>query len=308
MSYLVYVVVWVLGSVLIGLCVGFYLGRTMHVSMELDEARRERAATLKALLELLASTEKLTADVDTHTTEIAQVGERVGGLKLTGEMEDVQHALLSQIGSVLKSNQQLEEDLQYSRYRMEEQAQEIDRSRAEARTDMLSGVANRKALDEKLQYLLTNFKRTGEPFVLVLADVDHFKWINDTHGHPAGDRVVGHVGEFLKNFVRSGDFVSRYGGDEFAIVLPQTALETGERIGERVCTAIARNNFDIGLRGERAAMTFSVGVAAVTEGDTIEALLARVDRALYKSKSSGRNQAYADRGADEPQKVCAVAG
>jgi len=302
-TYLVYVVVWVLGSVLIGLCIGFYLGRTTHVSVELEMARKERTHTLKALVDLLQSTERLTNDVDTHSTEIAQVGHRVGNLKLSGEMEDVQRALLDQIGSVLKSNHRLEEDLQFTRYRMEEQAQEIDRTRVEARTDSLSGVANRKAFDEKLQFLLTNWKRSGESFVLVLADMDHFKWINDTHGHPAGDRVVGHVGSFLNAFVRSGDFVARYGGDEFGILLPQTDLPTGERIADRVCTAIGRSNFDIGLRGERAAMTFSVGVTAVREGDTVDAILKRADKALYKSKASGRNQVHADRGREEPVKV-----
>src|SRR5215213_4438134 len=176
MISLVYVSAWVLTSVTVGLCVGFYLGRTTCVSKQLDLAKKERESTLKTLITLLESTTRLASDVDSHNNELQTVGKHIEELKLSGEMEDVQQALLRTVSAVLEANHRLEEDLQYTSYRVEEQAQEIDRTRVEARTDVLSGVANRKAFDEKLQYLATNCRRTGEPFALVLADVDHFKW------------------------------------------------------------------------------------------------------------------------------------
>jgi diguanylate cyclase len=289
MTSLVYVTAWVLTSVTVGLCVGFYLGRTTCVSKQLLLAKKERESALKTLLSLLESTSKLTSDVGSHNTELAAVGRQIEELTLSGELEDVQQALLRTVGAVLEANHRLEEDLHYTTYRVEEQAQEIDRSRAEARTDALSGVANRKAFDEKLQFLTTNWKRTGEPFALVLADVDHFKWINDTHGHPAGDLVVQHVGNFLKSTLRSGDFVARYGGDEFALLFPQTELEIAAKVSERIRASITKNNFDVGGNGERAAITFSMGVAASTDASSAAEILKHADEAVYQSKRSGRN-------------------
>jgi diguanylate cyclase len=289
MTSLVYVTAWVLTSVTVGLCVGFYLGRTTCVSKQLLLAKKERESALKTLLDLLESTAKLTSDVGSHNTELAAVGRQIEELTLSGELEDVQQVLLRTVGAVLEANHRLEEDLHYTSYQVEEQAQEIDRTRAEARTDALSGVANRKAFDEKLQFLTTNWKRTGEPFALVLADVDHFKWINDTHGHPAGDLVVQHVGSFLKSTLRSGDFVARYGGDEFALLFPQTDLEIASKVAERIRVSITKNNFDVGGNGERVAITFSMGVAAAREGTTAAELLKHADQAVYQSKRSGRN-------------------
>lgn len=290
-SSFVYVLLWVLPSVLAGVMVGFYVGHGSRADKDQNqkEARKEREATLQALVALLQSTEQLATDVGSHNSEILQVGLHVGELKLTGELGDVQRSLLAEITHVLDSNQKLEEDLNYARCRMEQQAQEIDRTRLEARTDALSGVGNRKAFDERLPVLLGNWKRQRESFVLVLADVDHFKWINDTHGHPAGDRVVAHVGRFLKECVREGDYVARFGGDEFALLVTHAELELGGKIAERIRLSTSRTNFDVGVH-ERVTVTFSMGVAAVREGDTGESLLARADKALYLSKQSGRNQ------------------
>jgi diguanylate cyclase (GGDEF)-like protein len=261
---------------------------------------------LKALLGLLKSTEQLTTDVDSRNTELAQVGRSVGDLHVTGELQEVQHELLRQIAAVIESNHRLEDDLVCTRYRLEEQARELDRTREEARTDTLSGTANRKSFDEALQFLVASFNREGTPFALVLADVDHFKWINDTHGHPAGDRVVEGVGEFLNECIREGDIAARYGGDEFTLLLPHVDREAAARIADRIRVGVERRNFDIGVRGERVSVTFSMGLAAVRQGDTFESVLQRADKALYRSKQSGRNQLTTDAALPDESELAAA--
>jgi diguanylate cyclase len=292
MEPLFYIVVWVLPSVMIGVMVGVYWGRAPMLIRERKLAQEERESTLKALVTLMESTEKLSTDVGSHNTEITAVGKTVEHLNTEGDMQVMQYKLLEKVAEVVEANLRLQDDLVVARYRMDEQARELDRTRVEARTDVLSGIDNRKSFDETLDYLLRNFKRSGALFSMILCDIDHFKWINDTHGHTAGDLVVGHVGALLKRCLRAGDYVARYGGDEFVLLLPGTTLETAQNVADRIRLEVEWHNFDVGVNRQRVAITFSVGVASAREGDNAKTIIQRVDRALYKSKQAGRNQTH----------------
>ena len=151
MDTLAYIAPWVLGSVCIGVVAGFYLGRSVSPRHEEEDfVERERKATLEVLVELLSSAERMTSQVQTHNTEIQETAHHVGEIDADGKMETVKQALLEHMGTLLDANQRLQQDLTYNRYQMEEQAEQIDDARREARTDGLTTVANRKALDEKL--------------------------------------------------------------------------------------------------------------------------------------------------------------
>jgi diguanylate cyclase len=290
MDTLAYIAIWVFGSVCVGLAAGFFVGRSRPKAQEAEPGQKERQATLKVLLELLKAAEQLTSDVECHNSEIQESAEHVGSLQVTGEMETVKQALLGHMTALMVSNKRLQNDVVCTRYHLEEQAQEIDEARREARTDALTTVPNRKALNEKLHLLIDAWWREQESFMLMLIDLDHFKRINDSHGHLAGDRVLSKVGSWLKEWVREGDFVGRYGGDEFGILLPLTELDAGMELAEKIRSRAADRASRVAVRGEQVSVSLSIGVAVSAEGDSAESILYRADHALYKSKRMGRNQ------------------
>jgi diguanylate cyclase (GGDEF)-like protein len=156
-----------------------------------------------------------------------------------------------------------------------------------ASTDALTGLANRRAAGETAHRMAAHAGRTATPLAAILFDLDHFKHINDTHGHPKGDEVLAAVGDVASSVVRASDFAGRYGGEEFLVLLPGADAEGARVVAEKLRDAISR----LQVNGVDRAVTASFGVAAVPEhaGDANE-LLRQADRALYVAKHAGRDR------------------
>jgi two-component system cell cycle response regulator len=163
--------------------------------------------------------------------------------------------------------------------------------------DPLTGLYNRRHFEERLVAELAAAQRHGRPVSLLLIDIDHFKTINDSYGHLAGDEALKHVGGVLHDALRKEDVLARFGGEEFVVVARETGLEGGKALGERIRGAVERSRLtfqgkDVGLTVS-IGVTVSIGITEFVPGRTDRDLFETVDRALYLAKEGGRNRVVA---------------
>ncbi|HND49716.1 MAG TPA: GGDEF domain-containing protein, partial [Anaerolineales bacterium] len=154
-----------------------------------------------------------------------------------------------------------------------------------ATTDKLTGLLNRYAGSAKLSEEFEYGAGNSTDLAVILVDVDHFKEINDFHGHLVGDKVLKEFGDVISNFIRKTDSVVRWGGEEFLVILPNTTIENGARLAERL-----REEIDQRVFATQLHVTASFGVASRQHGQDMEALFHAADQAMYKAKKGGRNQ------------------
>jgi diguanylate cyclase (GGDEF)-like protein len=168
-----------------------------------------------------------------------------------------------------------------------------EKARAEelARTDFLTGLANRRAFYEQGEIELHRLQESTRPAVVVMLDIDHFKSINDRYGHASGDAVIRALANLIRGNLRADDIAGRLGGEEFALLLPDTAADDAFAAAERI--RVAAESLLVEGEGVRISFTISVGVAMLFEGATLDQWIARADAALYKAKQSGRNRVLA---------------
>ena len=292
LSSIIFVCVWSLGTVGVGLICGFFMGRIYTLHNEPKRLKREREQTMKALLSVMNCTDQLNDDVGSHNNALESAAREIASVESDSRLVVLQAELMNNISQVVESNKQLENDLIVSKYALESQAQELDSTRKEARTDTLCDVGNRKAIDEAMQFMISRYQGKQKSFGLMLIDIDHFKRINDTFGHQAGDDVLLSIAKALKECVRPEDFVGRLGGDEFVIILDGLTKQNADLVGTRIRSTVELYDFSIANSGQSTVVTMSMGLAVVRKDDDAATLYDRADKALYKSKELGRNRLY----------------
>ena len=160
---------------------------------------------------------------------------------------------------------------------------------AEAATlDPLTGLLNRRGFTDQSEAEIQRFLRTGREFSIVLGDIDNFKIVNDIHGHACGDHLLESLAKLLRERVREMDDVSRWGGEEFIILLPETNSDGAALLAEKLRASVQERDFD--YKGRRLNITMTFGVASFLRGETLDSCIARADTALYQGKERGRNR------------------
>lgn len=207
-------------------------------------------------------------------------------------------SLLKWISSyLLSSEQRLTSGLQKKNQELEQTLDHLRRTRAErdhqealARTDELTGLLNRRSMNVELASLIRRPFRPGERLALLLVDLDDFKRINDSHGHPCGDAVLRGVAGILRSSVRPMDLPCRIGGDEFAVVFPGVTRELARSRAESIRRRICEEPLDLRGFGRRVTVSVSLGGAFYRESETVPELFARADQGLYEAKRRGKNR------------------
>ncbi|CAK0767853.1 Diguanylate cyclase [Gammaproteobacteria bacterium] len=167
---------------------------------------------------------------------------------------------------------------------------ELAQARKEMALDPMTRLYNRASFDQHLAKTVELCQSSGQAACLLIADIDRFKTINDTYGHPTGDTVIRMVSETLtRAFPRKNDFVARYAGDEFAVILAETSTDSAQSLGQRLMEGV-RSQTITTETGTKGRVTLSVGLAALRRNDTPASWLARADAALYRAKQGGRDQ------------------
>jgi diguanylate cyclase len=262
---------------------------TTHLSTQVMETgsriAHEIADALDALKKAGATTERYGATLNVAAESLSTASIDGDALKrLIG-------VLASATSEMSKQNSSLSGKLAQSSQEMEKLRTSLRQARAEALTDALTGVANRKLFDETLRLRREEADGAKSDLALVLCDIDHFKTFNDTWGHQTGDQVIRFVASALAKFALPDHLVARYGGEEFAVIMPRTSLQQAGRIADQIRSAIEAKRLVRRSTNETiGAVTVSFGAALYASGETVSQLVARADECLYMSKRNGRNR------------------
>lgn len=246
------------------------------------EAASNRQAAKELLLQVHSLTTKVSSQVGEHNLRVQAINNQL----TSGELQDLQ-AIGNAVTRLIEANAWMQQQLDVAESKLESQARLIESHVNEARTDALTGIANRRAFDEEMDRCLDLLRIERVPACVMMLDVDYFKKFNDMHGHNAGDEVLRQVARALRQAAGEAGLVCRYGGEEFAIIFPALDAKAAIPLAERCRVAIGEAT--LAGEGEKLHVTASAGLAEFAARDTMETVLERADEALYASKRAGRD-------------------
>jgi diguanylate cyclase len=280
----------VLGLAVLQLVVGVVLGRCLPGRHQMPAGESSEQGYFRHLAARLGQVVGSVAeDVKGHQVRIQEASRQLASVE-PGDPDTMSRLVLTTITHVMEINEGLQARLSAAEEKLREQNAQIESHIAEARTDPLTRLPNRRAFDDELVARVACWQRRREPFGVIMIDVDHFKRLNDQYGHLAGDHVLRRLAEILGDAARPPDLVARVGGEEFGIILPDAPPSEARRLAEALREAVAREEFL--FEDVRLERTISLGVASVQAADDPTSMVRRADEALYVAKRAGRNCTY----------------
>lgn len=272
-------------AIFVGLVCGWWLRGNDPRYLQIRTQAADAARTREVLNRLRDVTHNVASDVDKHKALMGRISEE---LHASGEPPPAN--VLRAVDKLIQFNERMQQQLHSAEERLEDQARQIASQSVEAHTDALTGLANRRAFDRELNQAYRASIDRGDPTIIMMLDVDHFKCLNDTYGHQAGDEVLRGIAQVLREQIPAENVVARYGGEEFAVIFSDSDIDETEEVAERARSAIGRTRFE--FDDLELHVTASAGVAQFVKGETASSLIGRADDALYASKEAGRDCAH----------------
>lgn len=272
------------GLLVLGLILGYWFGRKAAPADVVD-----RHQFLAFLRNLSNWTSEFSGDVSKYQIQLNHLNDRARSGKPANQEE-----VTALLGDIMRANRQLQQRLDSAEQKLESQTDQISNYLAEARTDGLTGLFNRRAFEKATDELFADWQKKDQNFSLGLIDIDHFKQINDTYGHPAGDAVLRHIAGTMQTELNEAVCVARYGGEEFAVLTLASAEDAAAALDHLRGTV---SRIEVKHEEHVISLTLSAGVSRIEGDDKIGSLVRRADEALYAAKLGGRNCVYLHDGA-----------
>jgi diguanylate cyclase len=252
-----------------------------------DEIRELIATVLNLISNAGGEGEKFNGSLEAYKGQL----EQVETIQEAAEIKNLVHSMIDEAREMLDSNKRFSQQLDTTSREIGLLRAEMQDLRLQASLDSLTGLGNRKTFDESLSRALDSAPDDMSSVCLMMVDIDNFKRINDEYGHLIGDKILRFIADILKRSVKGRDTVSRFGGDEFGVVLEETPPSGAYRLAESIRQTVAKSALKRTDTGEPiGSITVSIGVDCNQNGDDVEDLLHRADKALYESKQKGRNR------------------
>ena len=254
------------------------------------ESSPEAVQMVQGILDLVSqNAADLATGIGRFQSDTGPLLEGINSTHDKGASSDLLRAFTAATLSLRQTVDVSRRELDETRRRLEEVTGELKRTSELAHTDPLTGLGNRRAMGDIVTREIARARRTRDPLCIAILDVDHFKKVNDDHGHAVGDKALAHVALVVKSGIRETDVICRYGGEEFVVVLPGAAAQGALFVIDRLRVMMERSPLVHGK--DRLTIRFSAGIAELQPGETLDGLLERSDQALYEAKRTGRNRA-----------------
>ncbi len=259
----------------------------------------EREGLLGIVRELTLSLKGIGEPVGTLDQGLDEFVADIEKVRTLEDLDKLKNKIKTSAQQVQSQVRGLSQELESTQTLCSNLQEQLEKSQATSIMDSLTRVLNRSAYDMRVNQVVSEFNRFEEPCVMLVVDIDHFKQINDEHGHQSGDKALASIAHTIKLNLREADMVFRYGGEEFVVLLPKTGVDGAMVIAEKIRSRVASIRTHLvndiyADKGQRVEITVSIGLAELKKGDNSASWFERADKALYRAKNEGRNKVEVD--------------